>query len=163
MPIPLMDEYESGEAERRIDNLEEELHSLLGEMRDLISMTRETIRSVMLEQRAELPPPLPAGTLLCDGRHAGPLVYGLISASEPDRVRYVGASRLNAGARYAHHQTDNPRIMRWTIEMEELPQMILLEKCHEIELLDRERWWIHHYRDRGMADLNVAVRGCPRS
>lgn len=147
------------QVEERIGRAERRWDALQRKMERLISQTEDKIRAAVRQERRKLPPKPPRGDVLCDSRHSLPTIYGLIAFSEPDRVRYVGQS-LNAGSRYNGHCSDGaaPRVKEWIKSLPERPLMILLENCHATELDDREHYWIQHYRQQGMADLNTSVR-----
>lgn len=145
--------------EEKVGKLERRLNHIMSKMDDLVAHSREKIRAAILQERRRLTPKPPRGDILCDARHALPTIYGLIAHAEPDRVRYVGQS-MNAGSRYGGHCSDGaaPRVKQWIKGLPERPLMILLENCHAVELDDREHYWIQHYRQQGMADLNTNIR-----
>lgn len=84
-------------------------------------------------------------------------VYALVDPDAPDVIRYVGQS-VSPHSRYRGHL----RNLGWARDLVKVygryPMMLLIEWCADgLIAHERERHWIHHYREMGMADLNVAI------
>lgn len=96
--------------------------------------------------------------ILCSGPHpTSGVIYAMVDPLELARVRYVGQS-VEPHARYKAHLHDaSDAVGKWIADLragERYPSMRLLERGERDRLTERERYWIGHYRDRGMADLN---------
>lgn len=83
------------------------------------------------------------------------VIYALVDAKNPNRVRYVGRS-VNPFVRFSTHATKSAStaIRLWVGEIGRLFDMIQLDECATSTAHNLERWWIRYYRSMGMADLN---------
>jgi predicted GIY-YIG superfamily endonuclease len=92
--------------------------------------------------------------LICGGEAVA--VYALVDPQEPGRIRYVGKTN-NPMGRYQDHCKNNG----WAAELlrnGRTPMMLLIEWAPtNANALDREAFWINHYRGLGMADINLHV------
>jgi len=111
-----------------------------------------------------LPDDLP---VLADSREwSQPLIYGLVAADEPTRIRYIGKSRYPRSRFYSYVSMNGcgSKLAEWLTELFEqngAVLMVCVEKVTADELEEAELRWIKSYNDAGMADLNMAIP--PRS
>lgn len=128
------------------------------EMETLIEQAEDRIRDTMKQARREAPilREPPAGLeVICDYRHVSPMVYGLVSVVEPRRVRYIGQSTVPVRRYPSHCFAGAGKVNAWADEQDGGVLMVAIEWCDALELIDREAFWIRHYRKLGMADLNI--------
>jgi hypothetical protein len=91
-------------------------------------------------------------------------IYALHRRGCPDNVRYVGQTS-SPTQRFAAHMGGATQVSRWIAE--EAAQGFVVDMT-ELEEVDApaadlcERFWIGHYRDLGLADLNIAHTNAPR-
>jgi hypothetical protein len=151
------------EMSKDVTHLERAISKLEYRIARIIEDAESSIYRALQQARFQHPlPETPPDSLpvICDERHFSPTIYGLVDRLDINRIRYVGQT-LTPGTRYATHvgKTAAPRVQEWVRSLGEAgPLMVLVETPHRLELDDRERFWIHYYRERGMADLNTSVR-----
>jgi hypothetical protein len=112
-------------------------------------------------QLSPLPKPEPIdAVVLCDRIAPTEVIYALIDPAEPKLVRYVGRTQ-DATHRYRAHCTNgSDAVTEWArrvMDVGRMPAMVLLERCERNDVEAREAYWIHHYRDQFMADLNRSI------
>jgi hypothetical protein len=151
-----------GEQVRRIETERDQLALARSEASE--SLDRMRARYVEMRRRLEqwhrarsarLAHPEPAMTVLIDGSE-GVAVYALVDPVEPARVRYVGKT-VNPLHRHREHCRFTPWAQQ-LVAAGRTPTMLLIEwAATDADALDREAFWINHYRGLGMADVNMLV------
>lgn len=133
-------------------------HRHLRVERSRIIELKERFVALYLNRAARNQASTGAFTPLVDGVESV-AVYALVDPAMPDRIRYVGQTNA-PHSRYRGHCRDLAWARTMVEEEGRRPLMLLIEwtPCQDVATV-RERYWIHHFRSLGMADLNRA--GCP--
>jgi hypothetical protein len=160
--------FEAAESERRInERVREREHAIALRALQRKAARRRDRLDQKLAQRPAPPAAADYAVIVRGSEALRPLVYGLVDPVEPARVRYVGKTTTGAALRFYGHISEARRKkglradwMRGLFDAGRSPDMVLLETVRVGDDLDaRERWWINALRQRGEADLNVALPG----
>lgn len=88
------------------------------------------------------------------------IIYALIDATDPDRIRYVGRTRTPSSRYDAHCRPTGTPLGQWVSALAtagRFPTMVLLQRCRDGQASVYESQWINHFRGLGQADLNQMV------
>jgi hypothetical protein len=144
--------------------LRDEIYALRDE---LVRTKRELAEARTAARREPLPiptdyqpPHLEPGSVLCQALAPSEVIYALVDPRDPELVRYVGRT-CDPALRYRSHLTGgSDAVASWahTLAAQSvMPAMMLLERCEKEVVVEREAYWIRHYRARFQADLNRAL------
>lgn len=93
-------------------------------------------------------------------------IYAIYDTREPERIRYVGMTKVGAERRLRGHWKDSRRGLKRPLALWLAKRtsgdvgLRVLESCVTLEdLYESEVKWIAHYRKLGMCDLNITNGG----